>query len=172
MSLEPDILFKSMLLYTFKRKEEKKLEFLNSEVECQALLRAQEHEEKGKGKSQDRMHVKAQGSALLNPHSSMADFQQQLNALRGLASVLNGIDEDEIENGTPHSPHDPAPVCARNRSFGKYNNTGNQKIKGLSNQTGFTEGNANGAINFGNLRVMTYSSQSYLSIIADRNHSR
>ncbi|RDX62166.1 hypothetical protein CR513_59528, partial [Mucuna pruriens] len=83
----------------------------------------------------------------------MADFQQKLDALKGLVGVLNSMDEGESQNATPANPHDPAPVPGRNRSVGKYNNTGSQKIKGLSNQTGFTEGNANGAINFGNLHA-------------------
>ncbi|XP_027332735.1 uncharacterized protein LOC113847694 [Abrus precatorius] len=86
----------------------------------------------------------------------MADLQQKLDALKGLVGVLNSIEEDEPQNGTPpNNPNvnGPAPMPGRNRSFGKYNNTGNQKIKGLSNQTGFTKGNANGAINFGSLNV-------------------
>ncbi|TKY54227.1 hypothetical protein E2542_SST18633 [Spatholobus suberectus] len=84
----------------------------------------------------------------------MADLQQKLDALKGLVGVLNSMDGGQTHNETPpNDPRDPAPVPGRNRSVGKYNNTGDQKIKGLSNQTGFTEGNTNGAINFGDLRA-------------------
>ncbi|KAK7387989.1 hypothetical protein VNO78_22788 [Psophocarpus tetragonolobus] len=85
----------------------------------------------------------------------MADLQQKLDALKGLVDVLNSMDEGESQNNAtpPNNPHDPVPGRNRSRSHGKYNNTGNQKIKGLSNQTGFTQGNANGAINFGDLRA-------------------
>lgn len=84
----------------------------------------------------------------------MADLQQKLDALKGLVGVLNSMDDGETHNNATPSPNNPGPVPGRNhRSVGKYNNTGNQKIKGLSNQTGFTEGNANGAINFGSLHA-------------------
>lgn len=87
----------------------------------------------------------------------MADLQQKLDALKGLVGVLNNMDEGETHNNnatsSPNNSHSPAPMPGRNRSVGKYNNSGTQKIKGLSNQTGFTEGNANGAINFGNLHA-------------------
>lgn len=86
----------------------------------------------------------------------MADFQQKLDALKGLVGVLNSMDGGEThQNAPPTTPPSsfPTPLPGRNRSFGKYNNTGRQTIKGLSNQTGFTDGNANGAINFGDLRV-------------------
>lgn len=86
----------------------------------------------------------------------MADFQQKLDALKGLVGVLNSMGDDGHENGdspsTPHNYH-PTPQPERKRSSGKYSNTGHQNIKGLSNQTGFTEGNANGAINFGDLKM-------------------
>lgn len=88
----------------------------------------------------------------------MGELQQKLNALKGLVGVLNSMDDDgsETQNGSPAAPpnYHPTPMPGRNRrSSGKYNNTGKQNIKGLSNQTGFTEGNANGAINFGDLHV-------------------
>ncbi|KAJ1395291.1 hypothetical protein SESBI_33443 [Sesbania bispinosa] len=83
----------------------------------------------------------------------MADLQQKLDALKGLVGVLNSMDDGETQNATPPSNPHPTPVPGRNRSFAKYNNTGHQNIKGLSNQTGFTEGNANGAINFGSLHA-------------------
>ncbi|KAL5065511.1 hypothetical protein RYX36_027248 [Vicia faba] len=90
----------------------------------------------------------------------MGDFQQKLEALKGLVGVLNSMEDDgetEPQNASPSTPHNynPTPQPGRNhrRSFGKYNNSGKQNIKGLSNQTGFTEGNANGAINFGDLRM-------------------
>ncbi|KAK7264701.1 hypothetical protein RJT34_32311 [Clitoria ternatea] len=95
----------------------------------------------------------------------MGDLQQKLEALKGLVGVLNSMDDGETQYAAtpPNNPH-PAPVPARShRSSGKYNNTGNQKIKGLSNQTGFTEGNANGAINFGNLHTLP-DSKSFTSI--------
>ncbi|XP_020228651.1 uncharacterized protein LOC109809687 [Cajanus cajan] len=80
----------------------------------------------------------------------MSNLQQNLETLQFLVGVVNSMDEGESHN----NPHDPAPpVPGRNRFIGKYNNSGNQKIKGLSNQTGFTEGNANGAINFGSLNA-------------------
>lgn len=89
----------------------------------------------------------------------MADFQQKLEALKGLVGVLNSMEDDgetEHQNASPSTPYNsnPTPQPGRNRrSSGKYNNSGKQNIKGLSNQTGFTEGNANGAINFGDLRM-------------------
>jgi len=88
----------------------------------------------------------------------MADLQQKLDALKGLVGVLNSMDdgESESQNGSPSRPqnHNATPLPGRNRSNkAKYNNTGKQNIKGLSNQTGVTEGNANGAINFGDLRM-------------------
>ncbi|CAJ1940863.1 unnamed protein product [Sphenostylis stenocarpa] len=88
----------------------------------------------------------------------MADLQQKLDALKSLVGVLNSMDEGETEqNPTPPNSSGASAAArtgrSRSRSVGKYNNTGNQKIKGLSNQTGFTEGNANGAINFGDLNA-------------------
>ncbi|WJX96252.1 hypothetical protein P8452_77484 [Trifolium repens] len=87
----------------------------------------------------------------------MADLQQKLDALKGLVGVLNSMDdgEENTQNGSPSTPrnYNQIPLPGRNRSKGKYNNSGKQNIKGLSNQTGFTEGNANGAINFGDLRM-------------------
>ncbi|KAK7348075.1 hypothetical protein VNO80_22624 [Phaseolus coccineus] len=87
----------------------------------------------------------------------MSDLQQKLEALKGLVGVLNSMDEEESnQSATPgnnNGASEAAGTGRRRRSVGKYNNTGNQKIKGLSNQTGFTEGNANGAINFGDLQA-------------------
>lgn len=86
----------------------------------------------------------------------MADLQQKLDALKGLVGVLNSMDDaGETQNAPPpRQPNlQPTPVPGRNRFSGKYNNMATQTIKGLSNQTGFTEGNANGAINFGNLHA-------------------
>ncbi|OIW17676.1 hypothetical protein TanjilG_29026 [Lupinus angustifolius] len=85
----------------------------------------------------------------------MADLHQKLDALMGLVDVLNNIEDDQTEHAPPALPPKsfPTPTSRRNRVSGKYNNTGSQRIKGLSNQTGYTDGNANGAINFGNLNV-------------------
>ncbi|KAE9601494.1 hypothetical protein Lal_00040520 [Lupinus albus] len=85
----------------------------------------------------------------------MADLHQKLDALMGLVDVLNSIEDDQTENAplAPPPKSFPTPMSGRNRVSGKYNNTGTQRIKGLSNQTGYTDGNANGAINFGNLNV-------------------
>ncbi|OIW18409.1 hypothetical protein TanjilG_31549 [Lupinus angustifolius] len=86
----------------------------------------------------------------------MQDLQQKLDALKGLVDLLNSVEDDQIENAhsaPPRSNSVSTPTAGRNRANGKYNNTGNQRIKGLSNQTGYTDGNANGAINFGNLNV-------------------
>ncbi|CAL0330197.1 unnamed protein product [Lupinus luteus] len=85
----------------------------------------------------------------------MADLHQKLDALMGLVDVLNSIEDDQTENAPPVPPPKsfPTATSGRNRVSGKYNNTGTQRIKGLSNQTGYTDGNANGAINFGNLNV-------------------
>ncbi|KAH1088372.1 hypothetical protein GLYMA_07G240800v4 [Glycine max] len=145
----------------------------------------------------------------------MADLQEKLDALKGLVGVLNNMDEGETHNNnatsSPNNSHSPAPMPGRNRSVGKYNNSGTQKIKGiasgistlaigsgdarrrpaqaqstpntntntntnsntssstpssegftylnsakqdikgLTNQTGYVKGNANGVINFGTL---------------------
>ncbi|KAK7264567.1 hypothetical protein RJT34_32176 [Clitoria ternatea] len=76
----------------------------------------------------------------------MGDLQQKLEALKGLVGVLNSMDDVETQYAArpPNNPHPapaPAPVSARShRSSGKYNNTGNQKIKGPSNQTGIASG--------------------------------
>ncbi|BAT77061.1 hypothetical protein LR48_Vigan01g299400 [Vigna angularis] len=88
----------------------------------------------------------------------MADLRQKIEALKGLVDVLNSMDEGESgQNATPPPNNGGASAAARTgskgRSVGKFKNTGDQKIKGLSNQTGFTEGNGNGAINFGDLEV-------------------
>ncbi|GAU37442.1 hypothetical protein TSUD_206780 [Trifolium subterraneum] len=45
------------------------------------------------------------------------------------------------------SPPDPTPLT---EEFA-YSNAGKQNIKGLTNQTGYVKGNANGVINFGTL---------------------
>ncbi|CAK8563772.1 unnamed protein product [Lathyrus sativus] len=44
----------------------------------------------------------------------------------------------------------PSPVQQTYEEFA-YSNTGKQNIKGLTNQTGYVKGNANGVINFGSL---------------------
>ncbi|KAE9602563.1 hypothetical protein Lalb_Chr12g0200911 [Lupinus albus] len=44
----------------------------------------------------------------------------------------------------PPTPPEETPLNA-------YCNSGRQNIKGLTNQTGYVKGNANGTINFGNL---------------------
>lgn len=83
----------------------------------------------------------------------MADFQQKLEALKGLVGVLNSMEdkgETEPQNASPSTPQHGT---NHPRSSGKYSNSGKQNIKGLSNQTGFTEGDANGAINLGEIRV-------------------
>ncbi|QCD80062.1 uncharacterized protein LOC114176733 [Vigna unguiculata] len=87
----------------------------------------------------------------------MADLQQKIEALKGLVDVLNSMDDGESgQNPTPPNSDGGSAAAGtgrKGRSVGKFRNTGDQKIKGLSNQTGFTEGNANGAINFGDLEA-------------------
>ena len=75
----------------------------------------------------------------------MADFEQKINALKGLVGVLNSMDDGQKAPtaGTRSNP----PAVSGQR--GKYKNSGTQRIKGLTNQTGRVEGNGNGAINFG-----------------------
>jgi len=83
----------------------------------------------------------------------MGDLQK-IEALKGLVGVLNSMDDGESDQNSNNNGGSAAAGTGRSRrSVGKYNNTGNQKIKGLSNQTGYTEGNANGAINFGDLEL-------------------
>ncbi|MED6130359.1 hypothetical protein PIB30_000254 [Stylosanthes scabra] len=81
----------------------------------------------------------------------MADLQQKINALKGLVSVLNSIDDGETQSAPPASP--PPQSCPRSVPGRNHRMSGecysHQSIKGLSNQTGRIEGNANGAINFG-----------------------
>ena len=83
----------------------------------------------------------------------MDDLQQKINALKGLVGVLNTMDDGETQNAPPATkPISCAkPVPGRNGQSGECYS--HQKIKGLTNQTGRVEGNANGAINFGDLRV-------------------
>ncbi|KAE9602562.1 hypothetical protein Lal_00049827 [Lupinus albus] len=86
----------------------------------------------------------------------MPDLQQKFDALKGLVDMLNSVEDDQTENAHPAPPRSNSfstPTSGRNRANGKYNNSGTQRIKGLSNQTGYTDGNANGAINFGNINV-------------------
>jgi len=45
----------------------------------------------------------------------------------------------------------PAPAPAQSSEEFAYSNAGKQNIKGLTNQTGYVKGNANGVINFGTL---------------------
>ncbi|KAI4334957.1 hypothetical protein L6164_013652 [Bauhinia variegata] len=87
----------------------------------------------------------------------MADFQQKLAALKGLVGVVNSMDDGENANSVTQAnpsinPTTP-PGNGKNPRLCKYSNTGTQRITGLTNQTGYTEGNANGVINFGNLDV-------------------
>ncbi|CAI8610736.1 unnamed protein product [Vicia faba] len=53
---------------------------------------------------------------------------------------------------TPAPAPAPAPALTQ-QSYEEfaYSNTGKQNIKGLTNQTGYVKGNANGVINFGSL---------------------
>ncbi|QHO50782.1 hypothetical protein HN51_002566 [Arachis hypogaea] len=87
----------------------------------------------------------------------MADLQQKINALKGLVGVLNSIDDGETQSAPPSSPPPPPQSCPRPVPGRNYRMSGEcytrQSIKGLSNQTGRIEGNANGAINFGDLHV-------------------
>ncbi|OIW18408.1 hypothetical protein TanjilG_31548 [Lupinus angustifolius] len=55
----------------------------------------------------------------------------------------------------PEHTNTPAPCTPpmppEENQLNNYCNSGRQTIKGLTNQTGFVKGNANGTINFGNL---------------------
>lgn len=60
-------------------------------------------------------------------------------------------DDNTPPPSAPPAPK-PSPVPAQ-QSYEEfaYSNTGRQNIKGLSNQTGYVKGNANGVINLGSL---------------------
>lgn len=60
-------------------------------------------------------------------------------------------DDNAPPPSAPPAPKlSPAPVQQSYEEFA-YSNTGKQNIKGLSNQTGYVKGNANGVINLGSL---------------------
>ncbi|KAJ1383274.1 hypothetical protein SESBI_43502 [Sesbania bispinosa] len=50
----------------------------------------------------------------------------------------------------PNNNTPPTPTTTPSEEFA-YSNAGKQNIKGLTNQTGYVKGNANGVINFGSL---------------------
>ncbi|KAI4338268.1 hypothetical protein L6164_016610 [Bauhinia variegata] len=75
------------------------------------------------------------------PHS---DTQQKVAAIGSLADILKVIDGTKIDSATSR------PRITLGTQF---DNTGRQNIKGLSNQTGYVEGNANGVINVGELYI-------------------
>ncbi|KAI4338270.1 hypothetical protein L6164_016612 [Bauhinia variegata] len=88
------------------------------------------------------------------PPSTQPDpnMQQKMAAFGMLVETLNAIDDGKNDTATSQ------PSGSRPSGSGKitkgddFNNTGTQNITGLSNLTGSTEGDANGAINFGELR--------------------
>ncbi|CAL0325421.1 unnamed protein product [Lupinus luteus] len=65
-----------------------------------------------------------------------------MDTLKGFLGVLHSIDDDETENALPALPSKTfSSIPGRNHISGKYN-TGTQNMKGLSNQTGYTDCNA------------------------------
>ncbi|KAJ7955218.1 hypothetical protein O6P43_021847 [Quillaja saponaria] len=85
----------------------------------------------------------------------MSELQQQLEALKKLMDMMNSLDdaeESEEEDDDPPNRPTPAPAPAQPDNLpGSFINSGKQNIKGLTNQTGFVDGNCNGAINFGKM---------------------
>lgn len=63
---------------------------------------------------------------------------------RGIPIGSEGTDESAVSKNSPTEVQPPRE---------DYYNSGEQHIKGLTNQTGYIVGNANGAINFGTLTV-------------------
>ncbi|KAL2338961.1 hypothetical protein Fmac_013407 [Flemingia macrophylla] len=85
----------------------------------------------------------------------MADLQQKLDALKGLVDVLKSMDDCEPHNNPTNSNTNSSNTNTNTSTLSEelayYSNCGKQDIKGLTNQTGYVKGNANGVINFGTL---------------------
>ncbi|KAJ7980379.1 hypothetical protein O6P43_003662 [Quillaja saponaria] len=73
----------------------------------------------------------------------MAGLQSQLDALNNLVKMMNNLDDGKDGKKGSGGPSTPEPG---NKSGGR--RRAGQKIRGLTNQTGFVDGNANGIINF------------------------
>lgn len=52
---------------------------------------------------------------------------------------------------SPNATNTAPPTPSEEQQLNAYFNAGKQNIKGLTNQTGYVKGNANGVINFGTL---------------------
>nr|XP_004508156.1 uncharacterized protein LOC101505591 [Cicer arietinum] len=60
----------------------------------------------------------------------------------------------------PQSSPPPPPAPQQSSEEFAYSNSARQNIKGLTNQTGYVKGNANGVINFGTLTSSAAQRQS------------